>query len=235
MIELRAFRVAFAAFTLGPLDLTLAGGERVALVGPNGAGKSTTLRAMAGLLPGYEGSIRVDGEEVRDAGPSVRQRIGLLPERMVGFGWMTVAEHLTFLESFYPAWSRDRAEALVERLELPRRTKLANLSKGMQVKLSLVATESYAPDALLLDEPTSGLDPLVRDELVTLLQEAVPQGSARTLLFSSHILEDVEAVADRVVLLNDGRIVDDVSTAELATSAERGTVAQKVFRRLRAS
>lgn len=209
------FTVTYPAFTLGPVSLCLAAGERVALVGPNGAGKSTTLKGLVGLLPEYGGSVTFDGQELRDAGAELRRRIGVLPEKVMGFGWMTVREHLTFLAAFYPTWDAEYADDLARRLELPMETKLANLSKGNGVKLSLVAAEAYRPPLLLLDEPTSGLDPVMRTDVLDLIDECAPRDGDRTVLFSSHILEDIEAAADRVLILRQGRLLVDASVHDL--------------------
>lgn len=214
-VALTGFTVAYPAFTLGPLDLSLARGERIALVGPNGAGKSTTLKGIVGLLPEYGGSVTLDGVEVRDAGTDIRKRIGVLPERVLGFGWMTVREHLAFLARFYPDWDAGYASELTRRMDLPGDTKLANLSKGNGVKLSLVAAEAYRPPLLLLDEPTSGLDPVMRNEVLRIIEECAPREGGRTVVFSSHILEDIEAVADRVVILRNGRILLDSGVDQL--------------------
>jgi ABC-2 type transport system ATP-binding protein len=236
MIELHDFGVAFDGFSLGPFSVTIAAGERVALVGANGAGKSTTLRAVSGLLTGgYSGSVRVHGREVATVGPHIRWKVGLLPERLPGFGWMTVTEHLDFLGAFHPTWDSVYAAELTERLQLRRDAKLANLSKGMQVRLSLVAVESYRPLVLLLDEPTSGIDPLMRHDLLALLRACVPEGGGRTILFSSHILEDVDAVSDRVLLLRDGDLIGDVTVEELRTCSGGAPISEELVRRLRLS
>lgn len=235
MIELDRFRVDFEDFTLGPLTFAVRPGERVALVGANGAGKSTTLRGLAGLLPrGYGGHARIAGREVAGLGPEVRQTVGLLPEHLLGFGWMTVAEHLDFLGAFYPTWEADYADALADRLGLSRSKKLANLSKGMRVKLSLVAAEAYRPAILLLDEPTSGIDPVMRTELLDMLMECAPADEERIVVFSTHILEDVERMAERVLLLREGRLIDDVRIQQLR-SGSADPVARQLVARLRSA
>jgi len=232
VIELDGFQVRFPGFRLGPLSLTLERGAHVALVGANGAGKSTTLRAIAGLIPDYRGSVRVEGREVRDAGPGLRTRVGVLPERLQGFGWMTVDEHLDFLPAFHPSWDATYARRLKERMKLPGSTRLAALSKGMQVKLSLIAAEAFRPPVLLLDEPTSGIDPVMRSEILALLSDCTGGTAERTVLFSSHILEDVDAVARRVVLLREGRLVADRSVEELRREDENGALSASILRRL---
>ncbi len=190
-------------------------GERIGVVGENGAGKSTLLKALAGRLHGYEGDIWLRGELLRSRLPAARAEIGFLPEKLLGWQWMTVREHLDFLSSVYPGWDQGYAEELLERLELAGRFSLGALSKGMAVKLSFVAAEAYRPKLLLLDEPTSGVDPVMRRQLIALIRERVPKGGDRSVLFSTHILEDVEEAAERLVVLRSGRIAGDVNLMEL--------------------
>lgn len=215
LIRLEALTVRYPDFRLGPLDLTLRAGERVALIGANGSGKSTTLRVLGGRERSYGGRVLWRGLDLRSLLPDVRARIGLLPERFRGFGWMTVAEHLRFLSEFHPTWDRAYEDELVERLRLPRGARVGTLSRGTRVKLSFVAAESFRPPVLLLDEPTAGLDPLVRGELLELLASRVPAGGRRLLVYSSHILEDVTRICDRVLVLVDGALGDDLPRGAL--------------------
>ena len=214
-IGLGRLRVDYPGFTLGPVDLDFKAGERVALVGANGAGKSTLLKAVAGRIGDYRGTVTVGGAEVRSNLPGIRAGIGFLPERLLGFGWLSVGEHLRLLSNCYPTWDEAYATALAERLRLPLDSKVGTLSKGMAVKLSLVAAEAFRPPVLVLDEPTSSIDPVMRGELLETLDEHAPAGGNRTILYSTHILEDVERFASRVVLLRDGRVVADMSAAEV--------------------
>lgn len=214
-VRLQGFSVRYSNFFLEPVDLSIDPGERVAVVGANGAGKSTTLKAIAGRLRDYEGRVELGGSDVRSQLPEIRAQIGFLPEKLLGFGWMTVGEHLSFLSAFYPTWDPDYAQELLERLELPGTSKVGTLSKGMAVKLSLVGAEAYRPPVLILDEPTSAIDPVMRRELLRIIDECAPGGGDRLVVFSSHILEDVEFIAERVVLMRRGRILDDTTTAEL--------------------
>ncbi|MEJ2539160.1 MAG: ABC transporter ATP-binding protein [Gemmatimonadota bacterium] len=210
-IALEGFGVEYPDFTLGPLDLSVEPGERVALVGSNGAGKSTTMRALSGRFVDYHGRVRVGGEEVRDRLPGIRARIGLLPERLAAFGWMTVAEHLSLLEAVHPRWDASYGETLRGRLDLPASARVGTLSRGMKIKLSFIAAEAFRPPLLLLDEPTAGLDPAMRMQVLDLIREATPPGAGRVVVFSSHLMEDVQALADRVLVLRDGALVGDVS------------------------
>ena len=220
-IALRQFAVRYPAFTLSPLSLEIHPGERVALIGPNGAGKSTTLRALAGRLRDYDGFILFDGRELRSLLPFGRREIGLLPETLGGYGWMTVREHLAFLREFYPSWDAGYAAHLADRLGVPFDKPLGRLSKGTRVKASFVAAEAYRPPLLLLDEPTSGLDPAVRGEILGAILAAVDAQSNRVVVFSTHLLEDVEFVANRVLLLANGTLGLDAKVAELR-DAHRG-------------
>lgn len=232
MVTLGDFVVRYPGFTLGPLDVALGAGERVALVGPNGAGKSTTLTAMAGRLRDYRGSLRLAGVEVRSASVKVREGVGVLPESLLGFRWMTVEEHLSFLSAFFPTWDASYARELCDRLDVPRSSLLGNLSKGTRVKVSLVAAEAHRPPLLLLDEPTSGIDPLMRGRLLDVLDRCLSSGGERTLVFSTHILEDLDRIANRVLLLKGGRVVADAGVAELAEDGGGRPLSAIVGRRL---
>lgn len=213
-IEVHQFSVQYPDFSMTPLSLTVSPGERVALVGPNGSGKTTLLKALGGRLPAYTGRVQVDGRDIKDQIPDIRQRIGFLPEDLLGYGWMTVGEHLRLLSRFYDSWSDRTSQELCELLELSTKAKLGTLSKGMKVKLSFVAAEAYGSPYLLLDEPTSGLDPLMRRKLMDVILERV-RGSDRIVFFSTHLLEDVEWIATRVMVLNDGRLITDAAVDDL--------------------
>ena len=224
-LQVDGFRVDYPDFSLGPLSFELAKGERIALLGHNGAGKSTTMRALAGRPVDYGGSITFGGREIRESVPEVRARIGLLPDRLPAFGWMTVAEHLALLAAVHPHWDGEYADALRGRLELPGEAKVGTLSRGMMIKLSFISAESYRPPLLLLDEPTAGLDPGMREEVLSLVVEAVSDDPARAVVFSTHLLEDVGYLADRVLVLREGRLVADRSWASLeAESADGGAI-----------
>lgn len=217
-IDVTDLSVRFPGFQLGPLSLRLFAGERVALVGPNGAGKSTTMRVLAGRLDEYSGSVQMSGLEAREHGPDWRARVGFLPETLLGLGWMTVQQHLGFLARFFPGWDSSYADRLRERLSLSGMARVGTLSKGMRVKLSFIAAEAFRPRVLLLDEPTSGLDPIVRGELIATLQDIALRERQRLILFSTHILEDVEAIAERVILMKAGRITTNRSVPALKAS-----------------
>ncbi len=231
-IALRQFSVKYPEFTLAPLSLDFHPGERIAFVGPNGSGKTTTLRAIAGRLTAYNGSVLFDGRELRTLLPIGRRHIGLLPETLNGYGWMTVREHLAFLQGFYPTWDSAYAARLAEQLRVPLDQLLGRLSKGTRVKVSFIAAEAYRPPLLLLDEPTSGLDPEVRGELIAAILAAARERPDRVVLFSTHVLEDVELIAERVLLLDKGLLAMDSTIAEIRESHLGDSVAQALYEML---
>jgi len=214
-IAFRQFSVRYENFTLAPLSLEFAPGERVAFIGPNGSGKTTTLRALAGRTSDYDGVILFDGHDLRDRLPLGRRRIGLLPESLAGYGWMRVRDHLELLRQFYPDWDARYAAHLADKLQVPLDQFIGKLSKGTRVKVSFIAAESYRPPLLLLDEPTSGLDPEVRGELIDAIISSRDESGDRVIFFSTHILEDVELIAERVLLLNSGQLIMDAPVARL--------------------
>lgn len=228
-VELEGFGVRLPAFTLGPIDLRVAAGERVALVGPNGAGKSTTLLAIAGRRRTYDGAIRFQGAELGAQLPGARARIGVLAEDPASYPWMTVAQHLELTAAFYPTWDAAYAARLLAALGVDPRAKMGTLSKGSRVKAAFVAAEAPRPPLLLLDEPTSGLDPLVRGALLDAVDAAVPRGGDRALLLSTHLLEDVERVADRVVVMRGGRLVGNATVEALRAAHPHRSVAARLY------
>ena len=230
VIQLDGFGVEWQNFTLHPIDLTLKGGMRVALVGPNGAGKTTLLRAIAGSLRSYKGRVLVDGTEVRRLPAHARTRVGILRHTLRAYGWWTIAEYLRFLAPLYPTWSWEYCESLQARLSLRPGAQIGLLSKGMQVKLAFLAAEAFRPPILLLDEPTSGLDPVVRRDLMDTVREAVQDDAGRLVIFSTHLLEDVEWLADRAIVMRDGRITASLSLAALRGTSERpSSIATTLF------
>lgn len=231
-LELEAFTVAYPRFTLGPLSLGIDAGERVALVGPNGAGKSTLMAAMAGRLPRYGGSLRFAAHEMRDAIPAVREHIGFLAEETSAYRWMTVRQHFDLHAQFFPNWDDHYAQELTQRLKIDDLAKMNTLSRGTAVKVGFVLAEAHRPAVLLLDEPTTGLDPFVRGELLSVLREALAADPTRVLVFSTHLLEDIEPIAHRVVALRDGKLDQDTSVLALSRSMGQGSVASALYERL---
>jgi ABC-2 type transport system ATP-binding protein len=200
---------------LSGLNLSLPSGKVAALLGPNGAGKTTTLRLLMNLLRPTTGTAIVLGVDSRKLGPAQFAQIGYVSEDQQLPLWMTVQELLDYCRPFYPSWDRDLERTLVSQFDLPLGRKLGHLSRGTLMKAALLASLAYRPKLLVLDEPFSGLDPLIREEFVRGVLEVSLSGDW-TILISSHDIEEVERLADHVVLLDRGRL----SLSEAAESLQ---------------
>src|SRR5580658_1892841 len=190
---------------LSGLDLALPAGKVAALLGPNGAGKTTTIKLLMNLLTPSAGYARVLGVDSRRLGPAEFAQIGYVSENQQLPLWMTVQGLLDYCRPFYPTWDRDLERSLISQFDLPLNRKLRQLSRGMLMKAALLSSMAYRPRLLVLDEPFSGLDPLVREEFVRGVLEASVSGDW-TILISSHDIEEVERLADHVILLDRGRL-----------------------------
>lgn len=202
------------------LSLSLPVGSLCAMVGPNGAGKTTTLRALAGLLLPRKGTVRVLGVDAAELDVAERARLGFLDERQQQPDWMTVRQLLDYCRPLYPTWDPALEADLLRRFELPTDRPLSKLSRGMRMKALLISVTAFRPAVLLLDEPFSGFDPVVRDDVSRGLIEVAQSGEC-TVLLSSHDIEEVERVADRLVMLEKGRKLLDEETGELVARHRR--------------
>lgn len=190
---------------LKDVDLTVADGTVFALLGPNGAGKTTTIRTMLDLIRPTAGRITILGLDPRRDGVALRRRIGYLPGDLRLYDRLTPRELFRYFGSLRGVRTLEPAKRLSDRFELELDRNIATLSRGNRQKVGLVQAFMHEPELLVLDEPTSGLDPLVQQAFYELAREVV--GSGRTVFLSSHLLWEVQHVADRVALLRDGRLV----------------------------
>lgn len=189
-------------------------GSITALLGPNGAGKSTALKIALNLLRSSSGKVEILGVDSRKLGPAQLARIGYVADGMELPDWMSVDQFLAWCRPLYPKWDEDLERSLRKQFALPGDRKLKHLSRGQRMKAALIAALAYRPELLVLDEPFSGLDPLVRDEFITGLLE-LAGGEGFTVVLSSHDIEEVDRLADHVVLLNNGAVVLDEDTGPL--------------------
>ena len=181
-------------------------GSVVGLVGENGAGKTTLIKHILGLLKAQSGTVRVFGLDPVADPVGVLSRIGYLSEEPDMPGWMRVRELIRYVAAFYPTWDHDYAEQLRREFDLDPTAKVKQLSKGQRARAGLLIALAYRPELLLLDEPSSGLDPIVRrDILGAIIRTIADEG--RTVLFSSHLLAEVERVSDQVAMIKSGRIL----------------------------
>jgi ABC-2 type transport system ATP-binding protein len=207
-------------FQLGPLDLDLEPGTVLALVGPNGAGKTTTLNCIAGLLVPDAGGTEVFGHPVHPQRTKYRHEVGYVGEENGFFQGWKASKNLDFLAKLIPGWSNDRARRLADRFGLQTDKPVNKLSRGNRTKLALVAALAHGPKLLLLDEPTAGLDPVVRAEVLDVLWEITEDGE-HAVLYSTHVLSDINRLADELAFLRDGRLVLRTGRDELGESWRR--------------
>ena len=202
------------------VDLEVTQGEVFGFLGPNGSGKTTTIRCMLDLIRPQGGTISVLGFNPQAEPEAVKARVGYLPGELHLDENMTarqVFRYFNHLRSNRSNW--DFVQELCDRLKLELTTPIKNFSKGNKQKVGVVQALMHRPELLLLDEPTSGLDPLMQQEVLRMLSEA--QGNGATVFFSSHIISEVQAVADRVAIIRAGTIVEVAETASLLNRAMR--------------
>ena len=180
-------------------------GEVIGFVGPNGAGKTTTMRLLVGYLTPTSGKVLIDDIDPSKNRIDVLKKIGYLPENNPLYGEMTTKEYLEFIASIK---EEKNFEKMIKEVNLEEvlSTKLENLSRGFKQRVGLTAALFGDPQIIILDEPTSGLDPLEQDKIKKLIRDLVKK---KIIIFSTHILSEVENVADRIIMINQGKIVFD--------------------------
>lgn len=197
------------------LDLTVHEGEVYGFLGRNGAGKSTTLRILMGITQPGSGVLRLFGEPLARDPVRLRQRIGYVAQEQNFYGWMTPLTLGRFVRGFYPTWDDAEFRRLLGALDLPVERKIQTFSGGMKAKLGLSLALAHRPPLLVLDEPTAGLDAVARREFLEMVRDQAER-TRRTTLFSSHIIEEVERAADRVGIVDDGRMRYEGSLKDLS-------------------
>ncbi|MFH9561825.1 ABC transporter ATP-binding protein [Streptomyces globisporus] len=218
VIELRELTKTYGTRRgLTGLTLDVVQGEVFGFLGPNGAGKSTTIRLLLDLIRPTAGRATVLGLDPRGDGVQLRRRVGYLAGDFVCDGRQNVRAYLQFLAELRGGVPQARIDALADRLGLDQSTKIKKLSKGNRQKVGLVQAFMHTPELLVLDEPSSGLDPLVQQTFLDMVAEAAAGG--QTVFMSSHIMSEVEAVADRVGIIRDGSLVALDTVANLRTGA----------------
>lgn len=207
----RRFRRKLA---LDHVSLSVPRGVVFGFVGENGAGKTTLIKHMLGLLRAQSGTVRVFGEDPVKAPERVLARVGYLSENRDLPDWMRVRELILFTQAFYPDWDPAYAEELRLTFDLDPTIKVKDLSRGQRAQMGLLLALAHRPELLVLDEPSSGLDAVVRQDILTAVIRTVAD-EGRTVFFSSHLLDEVERMADHVAFLHEGRLVDTAPLTEL--------------------
>lgn len=216
------------------INLEVYRGQIIGYIGPNGAGKSTTVKIMLGLVEGYNGKVEIFGRDIADGDVSYKKRIGYVPEVAELYDSLTAREYLTFIGELYGIKRSDadyKAEKLMVLLGLEKAydSRIATFSKGMKQKVLLISSMLHDPDILFLDEPLSGLDA----NSVMVVKEIFASLAARgkTIFYSSHIMDVVEKISSRIILLDGGDIVADGSFAELKEKGREGSL-EDIFNQL---
>ncbi len=216
--------------SFGPIDavrgisFTVNRGEVLGFLGPNGAGKSTTMRMITGFLPPTEGTAQICGCDILTQPVEAKKQFGYLPESAPCYHAMTVSEYLAYaaeLRGYQGSEKRDRIEATIVRchLEGVRKQAIETLSKGYRQRTCMAQAILHDPPVLIMDEPTDGLDPNQKYVVRKMIQE---MAASKAIIVSTHILEEVEAVCTRAIIIASGRIVADGTTPELKSRVKSG-------------
>ena len=191
---------------LDSVSLRVQRGTILGLVGANGAGKTTLIKHILGLLRAERGTVRVFGRDPVADPVGVLGRIGYLSETRDLPGWMRIDELLRYSQAFHPGWDMDYAETLRKQFGLEPLARVRNLSRGETARAALLVALAHRPELLVLDEPSSGLDPIVRREILEAIIHTISE-EGRTVLFSSHLLDEVERVSDHLAMMVEGKAV----------------------------
>jgi len=209
-------------------SMSLAEGKVYGLLGKNGEGKTTLIRMIMGVIPPDGGEIFYKGKKIKFNASLYKKEVGYIPEESIFFSWMTINEILNFNSSFYPSWNAQKAADYLERLSLSRKLKIKNLSRGMKLKLGLIIALASEPKLLILDDPTSGLDvPTRHDFLKDIIREILESGT--TVLFSSHLVHELEGIIDQLGILHNGNLILEEDFEEVKGKTKRVRVTADSF------
>ncbi len=201
------------------ISFTIQKGEIVGFLGPNGAGKSTVMKILTGYITNFEGEVFIDNQSVVKNPMETKKKMGYLPEHNPLYTDMYVKEYLDFQASIYKI-PKDRIDEIIDEVGLTsqKSKKIKELSKGYRQRVGLAAALLHNPDVIILDEPTTGLDP---NQLIEVRKLIKKLGKDKTVLFSTHILQEVEAICDRVIIIHKGKIVIDELLKDLQVGKEQ--------------
>lgn len=223
-----------SGLVLKDINLDVNSGEIIGYIGPNGAGKSTTIKILIGMIPDFEGEVKVLGYDVKTNPMDVKRVIGYVPENAMLYDTLSPMEYLRFLGSLYQLESSHIEEKASELLRLftlydQKDDRMTTFSKGMKQKVLLISGMLHNPEVIFLDEPLSGLDA----NAVILVKEILAQlkHAGKTIFYSSHIMDVVEKISDRIVLINQGTVIANGTFEELKSQRETGSLEQ-IFNQL---
>lgn len=235
VVTIKNLKIKFGSKeVLKGINLEIYRGQIIGYIGPNGAGKSTTVKILMGLVDGYNGEIRIFGENISDGNVEYKRKIGYVPETVEIFENLTAYEYLTFIGEVYGLGLEqvnNKAKKLMALLGIEEvyHSRISSYSKGMKQKLLIISSIMHNPDILFLDEPLSGLDA----NSVIIVKEILAELAAlgKTIFYSSHIMDVVEKISSRIILINEGQIVADGSFDELKEQSKQGSLEQ-IFNQL---
>ena len=214
-------------YVLKGINLSFDKGQIIGYIGPNGAGKSTTIKILAGLITDFEGSATVLDMDVRKDPVAIKQQIGYIPENAALYDVLTPLEYLDFIGRLYqlePAMVRNKSVELLRVFDLQDKAnmRMNGFSKGMRQKVLLISGLMHNPEIIFLDEPLSGLDA----NAVILVKEILGQlkNAGKTIFYSSHIMDVVEKISDRIIIINQGEVIADGTFESLKASAHKGSL-----------
>jgi ABC-2 type transport system ATP-binding protein len=208
------------------VNLSVPKGAIFGFLGPNGSGKTTTIKTMLGLQRPQKGRCTICGLDSFTDDLEVRRRIGFMAEDQQMYGWMTVEQMIRWVAGFYKNWDGPFADELTKRLKLPQGQKVGALSKGQNSSLALLLALGHRPEVVILDDPTLGLDPLARKDFLRHVIDLL-QDNKVTVFFSSHLLYEIEPVADHIAILHDGVILRSGKTEEIREQVRKFVLSPK--------
>ena len=223
-LEVDRLAKQYPRFTMQDVSFSLPPGYIMGLIGPNGAGKSTIVKAIMNLVRPDGGAVRVCGLDHRGDELAVKKITGYVGEEQYFYAEKTVGWTIRFVRRYYPDWDDSFKKRLVDKFMLDEAKKIKELSRGMKVKLALVLALAHRPRLLILDEPTSGLDPIIRHDLLREMLEVI-QDEESSILFSSHITDDIQKVADYVTIIDRGSVLESGLKEEIIDRYRRVTLA----------
>ena len=207
ILKIKGLKKSLNDFYLGPLDLNIKRGSIVGYIGENGAGKSTTIKLILGDMKKDSGEIYIFGKKIEDLSEDEKKKIAFVFEDFFFPQELNIKEVEKFHSMYYGNfWEKETFNKLLKRFKLPEKKKISTFSRGMKMKLSLILALSHKAELLILDEATSGLDPVARDDILDILLEFI-QDENKSIMISSHILSDLEKIADEIAFLHRGKLI----------------------------
>lgn len=206
ILEIKNLSKSYDNFKLENLNFNLEKGYIMGFIGPNGSGKTTTIKLIMNLIKRNSGEIKVFGLDNLHDEKKIKNRIGFVYDECNYYDNLSLKDNAKLLADFYDKWSWSEFDKYTKKFELNKKQKIKELSKGMKTKFAIATALSHDAELLIMDEPTSGLDPISRQEIINILQEYIEDGN-KSIIFSTHIISDIEKMADYITFINKGKIV----------------------------